>query len=486
MLNLSTKYCKDTKNNYSEIINDLLIQNLPIGISIIDTDGIIISANINFSSIFNKDLSQLINSSFYSQFSNESQTEFKKELNKIITQKKMNSKIEGKFQLKNKHIISADFYFFKIEIENITLLLNYLIDKNHFTNSKTSVNETENHYQTIFENTNDAILMCNLNYGKTLSNFIEANNEAVKRSKYSKTDLLLQKPLKIIFRNSEQLEVEVIEKLQSIGNYIFNSKFLTKDNSEIISEINSYLFNYRGRPAIVFIVRDLSERVNFESQLLSYGEQLRKLTSRLQTVREEERTNVAREIHDELGQILTVLKIQISLLGKRIINIQPDFEEKISSILKLIDTSVNSIQKICAKLRPQILDELGLFAAIEWQTQEFSERTGITCNLTIPKHELKLSPEIKTTVFRIFQETLTNIVRHSNANWVQIKLVWDAKNLILSIKDNGKGITINQINDSKSLGILGMKERASILGGRFEIKNSMGSGTVVKLVLPLN
>jgi len=206
----------------------------------------------------------------------------------------------------------------------------------------------------------------------------------------------------------------------------------------------------------------------------------------LQNIREEERTLIAREIHDELGQMLTFLKIQISLIGKKLNDDQQILKNKIDSALKLIDDSIDSIQKIAEKLRPNVLDELGIGSAIDWQAKDFSERTTIECICDLPKEEPLLDKDKSTAVFRIFQEALTNVARHANGNKVAISLKEFKDNLILEIKDNGKGITTNQINDPRSLGILGMKERAMLFGGSVSIKSSMNSGTTVRVELPFN
>ena len=150
----------------------------------------------------------------------------------------------------------------------------------------------------------------------------------------------------------------------------------------------------------------------------------------------------------------------------------------------MIDSSVESVQKISSKLRPGILDELGLIAAIEWQTEEFQKLTNIKCSLALPKDELNLDRKKTTAIFRIFQEALTNIARHSEASRVNISLFSYQSNIYLEIQDNGKGITQEQIKDFKSLGILGMKERAMVFGGEVYIEGIPGKGTIVKVEIP--
>ena len=161
-----------------------------------------------------------------------------------------------------------------------------------------------------------------------------------------------------------------------------------------------------------------------------------------------------------------------------------NIKSKLNSVEKLIDNSIESVQKISSKLRPGLLDELGLIPAIEWQTQEFMKNTGIDCEYTLPKEEIILDQEKSTALFRIFQESIFNTARHANASKILINLREINNDLVLEIIDNGKGITQSQISDPKSLGLLGMKERALILGGSVEIKSSMNNGTIIKAVIP--
>jgi two-component system sensor histidine kinase UhpB len=211
---------------------------------------------------------------------------------------------------------------------------------------------------------------------------------------------------------------------------------------------------------------------------------LRELATHLQSIREEERTMIAQEIHDELGQVLTALKIQVSLLANKLNQDQEPLKQKINSLSAMIDSSVESVQKISAKLRPGILDELGLIAAIEWQAEEFEKLTNLKCSIILPKEELILEKDKSTAIFRIFQEALTNIIRHSQATRVQVSLMNFKSNISLEIKDDGRGITQDQIKDFKSLGIHGMEERALVFGGQVTIEGISGKGTTVKVEIP--
>lgn len=213
-------------------------------------------------------------------------------------------------------------------------------------------------------------------------------------------------------------------------------------------------------------------------------EQLHALAARLQAVREDERTAIAREIHDDLGQALTAMKMDLVWLMQRLPDADRTFRSKAESMLKVIDGAIVSVRRIATTLRPGMLDDLGLAAAIEWQAQDFQERSGILCHLDTRVVNLVLDNEHSTAVFRIFQETLTNIARHSGATRVSVKLKNTKQELTLEVRDNGKGFKIGREDDKQSLGLLGMKERALLLGGTCEIRGSPGRGTSVTLRVP--
>lgn len=226
------------------------------------------------------------------------------------------------------------------------------------------------------------------------------------------------------------------------------------------------------------------ERRQAEDKLRESHEQLRALSVYLQYVREEERTRIAREIHDELGQSLTSLKFELANLATpdaRVLSL-PD---AMRSATGRIDAIIQTVRRISTELRPGILDDLGLVAAIEWQALEFQTRTGIECAVVANIEEPLLGEEAKTALFRIFQETVTNVLRHAEAKRVEIKLSESDGRVRLTVRDDGRGIRLAEISGTHSLGLLGMRERAMLLNGNFHIAGAPGQGTTVTVDVPL-
>ncbi|TAK09280.1 MAG: response regulator [Candidatus Manganitrophaceae bacterium] len=228
-----------------------------------------------------------------------------------------------------------------------------------------------------------------------------------------------------------------------------------------------------------------------DDELKNSRQQLRDLAARLNSIREKERAWISREIHDELGQLFTSIKYELSLLRKRIVKqeghseAKTDIEERLKTTSDMVDTAIKTVQKIATELRPGILDDLGLMAAIEWQASEFQQRTGIACRLHTDLQIVQLDHEQATAVFRIFQEVLTNIVRHAGATRVEIRIKEKAGRLYVDIKDNGRGITAEERFNPKSLGLLGMRERVLLLNGEIRISGASKKGTHVHLKIPL-
>lgn len=230
---------------------------------------------------------------------------------------------------------------------------------------------------------------------------------------------------------------------------------------------------------------EIIERQRAEEQLKSSLEQLRALTARVQSVREDERSNIAREIHDELGQACTAIKMDLSLIGSKLAKTQAKLRRRIESSIKLVDEMIATLRRIAQYLRPRTLDDLGLSAALEWQAQEFQNRTGIECQLTLPPGPLALDRERSTAMFRIFQESLTNVARHAHASRVEAGIALEPGQILMHVSDNGVGFDPNEVRSKRSLGLVGMKERALLLNGSLELTAAPGAGTTLTLRIPL-
>lgn len=230
---------------------------------------------------------------------------------------------------------------------------------------------------------------------------------------------------------------------------------------------------------------EIAERERAEEQLRTSLDQLRALAARLQSVREEERTSIAREIHDELGQGCTAIKMDLALIGRRLTKRQTKLRAKVDSAMQLADDMIGTLRKIASQLRPRTLDDLGLSAALEAQAQEFESRTGILCSVTLPQEPLVLDADISTAVFRIFQESLTNVARHAHATRVEASLERQDNQITFQVSDNGRGFDPEKAKANKSLGLVGMQERALLLNGDLKITGVPGAGTTMTLTIPL-
>jgi PAS domain S-box-containing protein len=241
------------------------------------------------------------------------------------------------------------------------------------------------------------------------------------------------------------------------------------------------------REAIRFIgaVQDITSQKEYEQKLIDLNKKLRNLSAHLQEAREEERIAIAREIHDELGQQLTGIKLDVSWLNNKINYNNVEDKERTERLISNINKTINDVRKIASNLRPGILDDLGLEAAIEWQSNQFQEQTGIKCHLKLHNVDKNFGKEINTAVYRVYQEALTNIMRHAKATEVHTSFFVENNTLILEVLDNGVGIGEQERSNVFSLGITGMRERTLMLNGEFFIQNHIKGGTVLKILVPL-
>ena len=301
---------------------------------------------------------------------------------------------------------------------------------------------------------------------------------------YSHDEIAAMHPLEFFSEDKEKVKQHIADCFEH-GETVVEAELVTKEGIHIPFYFTGLLVEYEGQECLLCTGIDISDRKQAEVLLRESSERLRELSAHLQTVREEERIRISREIHDELGQQLTVLKMDISWLKRKIPADDPKVEQKMNDLMKVIDHTVKTVRKISSDLRPSLLDDLGLAAALEWHSQEFEKRSGIQTTFVAAIPEMEIEPATATAMFRIFQETLTNVARHADASVIEATLVQEDEKLVMRIRDNGKGFSKNDINNKRTLGILGMQERAAIIEGEYRIESSPGEGTVVEVKVPI-
>jgi len=314
-----------------------------------------------------------------------------------------------------------------------------------------------------------------------------ANDGVEKVFGWKPKELIGREP-RLLCRTQE--EFEVIDKLlystlERRRTFAVEYPCLRKDGAEIQCTISAARIGERlENQSIVVTFENITYRKHFEKEIeLSRG-RLRDLSMHLQTVREKERTRIARELHDELGQLLTALNTGIILLKKKIPPEQPHLAERTQSMKELIDMTMQTVKRIYMDLRPGMLDHLGLPVAMDWQCKEFQKRTGIQCALDVEPEDMEPSKDASITVFRILQETLTNVSKHSKATRVNVSVREVDDDLELVVTDNGRGIREEDLHKPKSFGLLGIRERVDFRGGEVKIAGKKGKGTTVTVRMP--
>ncbi len=314
---------------------------------------------------------------------------------------------------------------------------------------------------------------------------IDVNEAAIKQYGYTKDEFLKlnardMRPAEDI----EHFENEVKKMIPGINN-IRSWRHKKKNGTIVHVEIYSHEIMYEGKRVWLGLSHDVTEKFLAKELLQKSYEDIRQLAFNLQSIREDERTNIAREIHDELGQQLTGLKMDLHWLTRKINSNDNEVNDKMKESINLINATITSVRKIATDLRPSILDDLGLQAALEWQGEEFEKRSGTKVDFINNAGEVAVQPKVATGIFRIYQELLTNIARHANADLVKAVLDIDDNRLFFTINDNGIGFDIETIKNKKTLGLLGIKERTLLLGGTYEFKSKRGEGSITAISIPL-
>ena len=320
---------------------------------------------------------------------------------------------------------------------------------------------------------------------------IQANDAFLHIVGYSRADLEAGCLNRATFSPPEYAAADrhAMEEMTATGVFTpYEKEYLRKDGTSVPVLIGGIAFEDDPKEGVCFVV-DLTKRKEAEKSLKNSHAQLRALSARLQSVREEEATRIAREIHDELGQKLTGLKMDLlwtekklgELTGSAAVNALVD---RIVGATELVDEIAIAVLEIATKLRPGVLDKLGLGSALQYEARRFQERNGLACDVSVPATEPKLSLELATTFFRIFQECLTNVIRHANASKVEVELKVKDGWVTMCVRDDGRGITEAELASPKSLGLVGMKERAVLLGGEILFQVGSHRGTILTVRIP--
>ncbi len=348
--------------------------------------------------------------------------------------------------------------------------------------------ESEDKFSKAFQASPDGIVISEQETGR----LIEVNDSFCRLCGYSKEEAMGRTSLELgVFSSAADRErfVGCVRAAGRVKDYELRMRRRDGEIKTIL--LSAERIEIDGAPCLVIVGFDITARLQAEERLERTSRQLRALTRRLQSLREEERTRLAREIHDSLGQWLTALNLDLRLIERRAAGVadaglRAALCGKITSARLLADEAITSVQKIAADLRPAILDRLGLEAAIESETLAFQTRTGVNCQWTLPSVPIPLEPAQATAVFRVFQEILTNVARHSQAGNLTVRLTQEDRVLILEVGDDGVGIQPGDIANPASLGLLGMKERVAIVGGKITFGPNAPRGTRVVVEIPLN
>lgn len=355
---------------------------------------------------------------------------------------------------------------------------------------KAAVQYRELHEQFVgfFESSTDGMGVADL-HGKIL----DLNSSYRRLLGYTKEELLGRTYFSLTPAEYGPQQHRNLARMRKVGEPVeYEKEFFRKDGSRVPVLVTA--FPLRRAEGVIIglgaIIKDITERKRAEEELKRSRQELRELAARLLRVREEEAKRIARELHDELGQTLTGLKLDAGWLGRRLAGLKLGLEtaplsDRLRVMAETIDKIIPKVRQLCSDLRPGVLDNLGLVAALEWQAGDFEARSGIKCRMKLPRTEVRLSGEAKTAIFRVFQETLTNVARHAGASVVSVCLKRRGATLLFTVHDNGRGMPASALSKRGRLGLLGIRERLFALKGTVDFVSGKTGGTTVTVTVPL-
>lgn len=392
--------------------------------------------------------------------------------------------VEAEFY--NKDDKATPYYFTgqSIVVNGRRCLMGVGIDISERKKAEAAIRISEERYRYLFNNSPSCIIIWDL----VSLRILQVNDATVKTYGYTKEEFETKTVLAI--RPAEdhaRIKAFARQMLQQPESLSTNTwKHLNSKGEVMYMNISSHRITYNNRLAILSVGEDVTQRFLMEAELRKSYDAIRQLNAHLDKIREEERAGIAREIHDELGQQLTVLKMDAAWLKSKLAPDNTEALQRLADMLLLIDNTVKTVRRIASDLRPGVLDDLGIIAALEWQSSEFEKRTGIKVRVQTTAHEVEMNTQTSNAVFRVYQEILTNVARHSAATQVDTTIELSNNTFCLSVQDNGNGFDQQAAKEKKTLGLLGMAERVNILHGELYIDTLPGKGTRITVKVPLS
>lgn len=377
----------------------------------------------------------------------------------------------------------ADDYILKKNMQRLPPAITMAIEKRRTRKEKeialSDLALSESKYKLLFENSPMPMML----FLRSDYSIKAVNNAAVEHYGYSREEFLRMSAKDIRPEEDKQIFADAVQK--DIGDQYRQGvwKHIKKNGDTIFVEIHAHDHKHEEEPARLVLINDVTEKLKVEQKLQETLEEIRRLASSLQNIREEERASISRDIHDQLGQMLTALRLELSRIK---MTLKPEEKKTVDSLAATVQTTneiIATVRKIASSLRPALLDDMGLGAALEWQAREFRRTTGIPCYFIEEGSYHGLDIGVSTALFRLYQEALTNISRHANATRVQSHLKRNENTIQLHIADNGKGFDLDAAKAKKTLGLVGMKERILMIKGVFDMNSVPDKGTSITVTV---
>lgn len=450
-----------------------LINSLPGVFYFFNSDGQFLKWNNNFEKVTGYSGDEISRMHPVDFFPEEEKALLTEKINNVFEDGEDN--VEAHFLTKSGERLPYFFTGCSLVQNEETFLLGVGIDISKRKAAEAALVISEERFRSLVEQASDAILITDEHM-----NYIHVNTAATRMLGYTRQELLNLNASDITTLNSKEILL-LIQELKEGKKVMQERIFKRKDGSSVPVEISASIMKNGNFMAIV---RDISERKRIQEQVKKYNEELKLLTAHLLLVREEERKRIGREVHDELGQQMTAIKMDIAWIDKKISAEETQIKLKLKNVNELLDGSNASVRRIISELRPSALDEFGLMNALEWHGKQFTSSSGVPVNIQSSQELIRVPEKIATCIYRVYQESLTNVARYANATHVNIIMELRQESIVVTIEDDGDGFEPESIS-RKSFGILGMKERVQSLNGVFNLFSVKNKGTVVQVVLPL-